>query len=117
MKFNSVRLGVIFLITLSVPFFLSGTAFSAEEQAPAHKLQVPSVKEQAPPQSIEPQNPMLTPIQVKERIDRGGLVMMIDVRSAQEFNSMHIAGSVSVPLAQVGTLVNALPRDADIVFY
>jgi 3-mercaptopyruvate sulfurtransferase SseA len=111
----------ILLIALILPLFLFGTVVSAEEQAPvkknANRLHVPSVKEDTPPQSTEPQAPFLTPLQVKERIDKGGLVMMIDVRSAQEFNAMHIAGSVSVPLAQIGSLVNALPREADIVFY
>jgi len=93
----------LFIITLAV-LLLSGVTASAEDQATA-------VEKPAEHSAV------LTPQEVKGLMDKGEAVFVVDVRSLQEFHSMHIPGSVSVPLGKVESLVNAFPRDTSIVFY
>lgn len=51
-----------------------------------------------------------------ERIQTGD-VTVIDVRPAEEFKTGHIAGAISVPLADLGRRLEELPRGREIVAY
>ncbi len=59
----------------------------------------------------------ISPRELKSRIDSGEKVLVVDVRSLQEYNERHITGSVSAPLKQVLSGLHELPRDSHIVFY
>jgi rhodanese-related sulfurtransferase len=48
---------------------------------------------------------------------REGEVTVIDVRPAEEYRAGHIAGALSVPLAELKKRLPALPRDREIVAY
>jgi rhodanese-related sulfurtransferase/predicted transcriptional regulator len=48
---------------------------------------------------------------------RKGLVMVLDVRPAEEYRSGHIAGAISIPLHELKDHLAELPRDQDIVAY
>ena len=48
---------------------------------------------------------------------RAGEVTLIDVRPREEYVAAHIAGAISVPLADLGTHVGALQKRRDIVAY
>lgn len=48
---------------------------------------------------------------------RDGLVTLLDVRPADEFESGHLPGAVNVPLAELRRRLRALPRRQEIVAY
>lgn len=60
---------------------------------------------------------IITPWEVKGRLDRFEPTIIVDVRSLQEYNTIHISGSMSFPLENIKTLVGVFPRDMAIVFY
>jgi ArsR family transcriptional regulator len=48
---------------------------------------------------------------------RDGLVTLLDVRPADEFDAGHLPGAVNVPLAELGKRLRSLPRRQEIVAY
>lgn len=50
-------------------------------------------------------------------LDQKKGMMILDVRSAAEYDKGHIPGAVHVPLAQVGDKVKKLKKDKDLVVY
>lgn len=69
--------------------------------------------------SNKPYEPeVVTPQDVKARMDRGDAVLMADVRTPRSFQREHIEGAVSLPIAEVSQTnkVN-LPKDRWIVLY
>lgn len=61
--------------------------------------------------------PRITPADLKAQIDRGEDILIVDARSASEFESRHIADAKSVPLAEVASRLDEFRRDQVIVFY
>jgi rhodanese-related sulfurtransferase/DNA-binding MarR family transcriptional regulator len=61
----------------------------------------------------------LEPIDRKALLARArkGLVTVLDVRPTVEYRSGHIAGAISIPLAELKGRLAELPRDQDIVAY
>lgn len=59
----------------------------------------------------------IAPAELKSRLDSGDEVLVVDARSAGEFQQRHIPGAISVPYNEVEARLNELPRDQDIVFY
>ncbi len=59
----------------------------------------------------------ISPQDLKGMLDKKEPVLIVDVRPVSAFNTQHIAGAVSVPLAEVGSRLDELPRDKSIVFY
>ena len=53
---------------------------------------------------------------VKELKD-GARPLIIDVRSAEEFQEVHILGAVSAPLSEFKDYVKSIPRDRPVVLY
>ena len=51
-----------------------------------------------------------------ERV-RAGEVTLLDVRPVEEYRAAHIAGAVSLPLAELDGFLAALPKDRDVVAY
>jgi hypothetical protein len=61
--------------------------------------------------------PRISPETLKSRIEGGESILVVDARSAGEFASRHIPGSISVPLGEVASRLDEFPRDQEIVFY
>jgi adenylyltransferase/sulfurtransferase len=59
----------------------------------------------------------ITPSEVKQRLDRGEKLMLIDVREPWEFDICKIAGAKLIPMAMVPANLQALDADEDIVVY
>jgi len=61
----------------------------------------------------------MEPVQADEllRRVRAGEVTLIDVRPASEYRAGHIAGALSVPLAELEARLKTLPRKREIVAY
>lgn len=61
----------------------------------------------------------LEPVPAKELLGRvrKGLVTVLDVRPAEEYRSGHLPGAVNVPLSQLESRLNKLPKGKEIVAY
>jgi rhodanese-related sulfurtransferase len=61
--------------------------------------------------------PRIAPSVLKNRLDSGDNILVVDARSADEYAQEHIAGAISVPLSDLEARMSELPRDQEIVFY
>lgn len=61
--------------------------------------------------------PKISPKELISRLKKGELILVVDVRSVQEYTAGYIPGSISIPLAEVESRINDFPRKRDIVFY
>ncbi len=55
--------------------------------------------------------------EVKANQDAGQEVTIVDVRGANAFDERHIAGALSVPMAELRDRLAELPREGTLVFY
>lgn len=60
--------------------------------------------------------PQITPKELKQRLDQGEKLFLLDVRDVDERNVCHIGGE-HIPKNQVVDNIERLPRDQDIVVY
>lgn len=61
--------------------------------------------------------PRIAPSVLKERLDAGDSLLVVDARSSDEYAEAHIPGAISVPLSDLEARMDELPRDQEIVFY
>ncbi len=61
--------------------------------------------------------PRIAPSILKERLDAGESLLVVDARSSDEYAAAHIPGAISVPLSDIEARMDELPRDQEIVFY
>ena len=54
---------------------------------------------------------------LREKLEGAVTVVVIDVREPNELQNGVIAGSIHIPLAQLGEKMDQLPKDAEIVLY
>ena len=60
----------------------------------------------------------LNVVEVKERLDSGSDIVVVDVRSKEEYDAGHIAGAISIPWTQdMDARYLELPRDKEIITY
>ena len=56
--------------------------------------------------------------QVKEKLDAGADIVIVDVRSKEDFDEGHISGAVSIPWQQeIEARYTELPRDKEVIIY
>jgi rhodanese-related sulfurtransferase/DNA-binding transcriptional ArsR family regulator len=55
--------------------------------------------------------------QLLGRIKAGEPLVVVDVRPAEEYQVAHVAGAVSIPLAELEHRLSELPRDREVVAY
>ena len=61
--------------------------------------------------------PRISPEKVKNSIDSGEPILIVDVRESAHFETQHIVGAISIPLWQVIVRTGEFPSDRQIVFY
>jgi hypothetical protein len=93
-----IALGVVVVI-LAV---LIGMVFALEGEEPAD-IPYPDV-------------PRISVNETSRKLEAGE-ILLVDVRSKTSYDSLHITGALSVPEEQVGTRLNELPVDQEIVLY
>jgi rhodanese-related sulfurtransferase len=54
---------------------------------------------------------------LKEQLDAGHPPMLVDVRSAEEYNAGHLPGAKSIPLSVLPRRLAEIPRDIPVVLY
>ncbi|HSD26809.1 MAG TPA: rhodanese-like domain-containing protein [Vicinamibacteria bacterium] len=57
-----------------------------------------------------------TPDALRQMLDRGERVLVIDVRSDEEVKAGSIPGAIHVPMDQLEARMKDVPRDAQLVF-
>jgi hypothetical protein len=104
------------LLALSTDLFapLQGTSVVLGS-APTPTL-APSTGSNTIPTTVE-QVPRITPQKLKERLDAGESIVIVDARPLDSYNQRHIVGSVSIPLDEIDRRHDELPKDKDITLY
>ena len=69
------------------------------------------------PPAMRSEVPRISPEELKDRLDNGEAILVVDSRSSLEFETQHIAGAISVPSFEVESRLDEFPRDQEIVFY
>jgi len=59
----------------------------------------------------------ITPNEVKQRLDRGGSLLFVDVREPWEHQLCHIEGSKLIPLGQIASSLSEFERADSVVFF
>ena len=59
----------------------------------------------------------LTPAELKQRLDRGEKVLLVDVREPWEFDMCRIEGAKLIPMGQIPANLQSLDVDDDVVCY
>jgi hypothetical protein len=68
-------------------------------------------------QAEERQVPRITPLELRSRMLKGEMILIVDVRSVQSYKAEHITGAISVPLENIESRSSVFPQGLDIVFY
>jgi 3-mercaptopyruvate sulfurtransferase SseA len=63
------------------------------------------------------QVPRIEPQELKEKLDVGEDVLVVDARSLELYELRHIPGALSIPLAEVEERYGELPQEREIVLY
>jgi len=61
--------------------------------------------------------PRISLEQLKEKLDAGADIVIVDVRSKGDFDEGHITGAVSIPWEEIEDRYTELPRDKEIITY
>ncbi len=64
-----------------------------------------------------PDVPRVSLEQLKEKLDAGADIVIVDVRSEEEFAESHIPGAISIPWEEIEDRYPELPRDKEIITY
>jgi len=59
----------------------------------------------------------ISPMAVKEKLDKGADLLLLDVRSRTEYEEVHLAGSTLIPLGELRSRLGELPRDKEIIVF
>ena len=59
----------------------------------------------------------VTPLEVKQRLDRGEKFLLVDVREPWEYETTRIEGSKLIPLGDIPTNLAVLEAAEDVVLY
>jgi rhodanese-related sulfurtransferase len=59
----------------------------------------------------------ITPSEVKQRLDRGDGVLLVDVREPWEFEICRIAGAKLIPMGTIPANLQALDSDNEVICY
>ena len=59
--------------------------------------------------------PVLTPLELKSELDGGAKIVLIDVREAHELAISSLPGIVHIPLGEIETRYEEIPKNQDVV--
>ena len=100
--------------------FLATAAFCAsllgiQNTAHADPSKYPEFAQQTLPADVTPE--FIGIDQLIDEVKAGAKPVIIDVRTAEEFNEVRILGAVSAPLAEFKDYLKSIPRDRPVVLY
>jgi hypothetical protein len=92
-----------------------GVSLSAASGANADPSKYPEFAQQSLPADITPE--FIGIDQLVADLKAGAKPMLIDVRTKEEFDDVHILGAQSAPLAEFKEYLKSIPRDRPLVLY
>jgi hypothetical protein len=73
-----------------------------------------------PSETTEQETPVVSSISVeelKDKLEDGSPIILVDVRNRDEFLTNHIKGAVSIPLDEIPDRYQEIPRDREVIVY
>lgn len=58
---------------------------------------------------------VISPAELNEKLKNGKKPIVLDVRQPHEFNQNHINGATLIPLGELSSRLNELPKDKEII--
>ena len=102
-------------LLISIAALALGLNLSALSVAHADPSKYPEFAQQNLPADITPE--FIGIDQLVADLSAGAKPMLIDVRSKEEFDEVHILGAQSAPLAEFKEYLKSIPRDRPVVLY
>jgi predicted small secreted protein len=91
---------------------MKGNAVSGSGQSATATTAPSSSTQNAPGDGVR----RITTVELRDALEKGTAIV-IDTRPLESYKQSHIKGSISVPVDQVQSRINELPRDKMIVAY
>lgn len=91
------------------------TPATVEEAIDTQATAEPSSENQVPISASEV--PRISVEELKERLDNGEEIVVVDTRSTSSYDIEHIPGAISMPSTNIESPLDELPLDQEIVLY
>jgi hypothetical protein len=101
----------LFIFALALSLSLMGI----ETRANADPSKYPEFAQQTLPADVTPEFVGID--QLVADIKAGAKPLLLDVRTKEEFDEVHIIGAQSVPLGEFKEFLKSIPRDRPVVLY
>ena len=112
MKRSKTRSGAVLALIIAISVIVSGCGAAPAAQAPAAAAQA---VDQAAAQPAALTLPVNIDAKITNDIRNRDDVILLDVREDDEFKAGHIPGAEWIPLGQLSSRLNELPKDKTIV--
>jgi rhodanese-related sulfurtransferase len=63
------------------------------------------------------QVPRIEPQELRAKMEAGDDVLVVDVRHEETYAAGHIPGAINIPLLEIESRIEELPRDREIALY
>lgn len=73
--------------------------------------------QESSPQIKESQVPVISPEEVKQKLDANEDIVILDTRSREDYKAKHIKGSLSMPQDEIYVRYSDLPQDKEIIVF
>lgn len=106
----------IFMLVIALSFALSACAGEPAPAVPStggEQVEQPEQPEQTAKATVQD----ITPEEAKERLDSDEAIILVDVRTKEEFDSGHIEGAVLLPVDQIQKNAADVFPDMDAVYF
>jgi PBP1b-binding outer membrane lipoprotein LpoB len=92
----------------------------ATDTSVAEFTESPSETLPEPSKTTEQETPAVSTISVdelKDKLEDGSPIMLVDIRNRDDFLTNHIKGAVSIPLDEIPDRYQEIPRDREVIVY
>lgn len=77
----------------------------------------PSPNQNAPISATPGEVQTITMAEVRDKLNKGADITIVDVRSADDYKKFHLPGAVSIPYAELNKRSSDLSRQGEIIVY
>ena len=114
---RATSLAIPIIVGAVVLIIIVGAAVSIEARRPGTAS--PSMNTAQPRATGSIPYPGVARISVQDTLDKleAGQAVLVDVRSKSSYDTLHAEGAVSIPEQEIGTRLDELPHELDLVLY
>ena len=103
----------LFLVAAVICFGMAAIKFLTARMTPNHA----PAPEEAPPEKA-PERDVLSPEEAKRRMDENDTVLVLDVRTQEEYDEGHIRGAICLPNEEItADMPIVFDKDTEILLY